>query len=261
MGSPMASDAFAGRSVLVVGAATGIGRATALAFAAAGADLVVADVAAEALDETWELCRKEGAQAERVVVDIRDAAAVEAAVALAVASFGRLDCAANVAGREAPNIVDTASITEADWDATIELNLRGTWNCMRHELRQFDVQGQGGSIVNMSSIAGLVGLPGSAAYAAAKAGIIQLTRTAALEYAERRIRVNAVCPGTIDTPMMARHQARHPNRNPAIAAALQPMNRIGQPAEIADAVVWLSSDGASFCTGQALAVDGGYTVR
>ncbi len=255
------SRVLAGRSALVLGAATGIGRATAIAFARAGANLVLADVADEALDETCRLARDEGAAAVRVLVDVRDAAAVEDAVRLVVDTYGRLDCAANVAGREAPNLVDTASITDDDWDATIDVNLRGTWNCMRFELRQFVAQGTGGSIVNMSSIGGLVGLPMSAAYAAAKGGIVQLTRTAALEYAAQNIRVNAVCPGTIDTPMMARHHARHPDRDPAAAAALQPMNRIGNPAEIASAVVWLSSDGASFVTGHPLVVDGGYTVR
>lgn len=257
----LASDAFAGRSALVFGAATGIGRATALAFARAGADVVLADVATEALAETCELVRAEGRRVESATVDIRDDKAVEAAVALVVASYGRLDCAANVAGREVPNIVPTAEVRDDDWDVTIDLNLRGTWNCMRFELRQFEAQGSGGSIVNMSSVGGLLGLPGSAAYTAAKGGIIQLTRTAALEYAERGIRVNAVCPGTINTPMMARHHERHPGRDPNAAAALQPMNRIGEPEEIADAVTWLSSDGASFCTGQALAIDGGYTVR
>ncbi len=254
-------DALAERAAVLFGAGTGIGRATAIAFARAGASLVLADIAEDALDLTLALALDEGATAHGMVADIRDASAVEAAVRLAVDEYGRLDCAANIAGREAPTLADTASITDEDWDSTIDLNLRGTWTCMKHELRQFVAQGTGGSIVNMSSIGGLVGLPGSAAYAAAKGGIIQLTRTAALEYATQGIRVNAVCPGTIDTPMMERHHARHPGRDSGAAAALQPMNRIGGPAEIAAAVVWLSSDGASFVTGHPLVVDGGYTVR
>ena len=243
-----------GKAALVTGAGSGIGRASALAFGRAGARVVVSDVSVESGEETVRLIRAAGADAGFVRCDVTVPAETEALVAKAVETCGRLDAAHNNAGI-AGILGPTAECTEENWDRIMAVNLKGVWLCMRHEIRQMLSQG-GGAIVNTSSTAGLVGSKGSAAYAAASHGIIGLTRSAALEYAAANIRVNAVCPGAVETPMLRGIIAG----NAAVEAQMVgrvPMGRLGHPQEIAQAVVWLCSDAASFVTGQCLVVDGG----
>ena len=231
---------------LVTGAGSGIGKAAAQAFAREGFVVVAADVA-EAADGDL-----------RIRCDVSDEASVQAMIAQVVAAFGRLDVAFNTAGTLG-ELGATADCAVANFDRVIATNLRGVFLCMRAELRQMTSQREGGVIVNCSSVAGLVGLAGAAAYAASKHGVVGLTRTAALEYAQARIRVNAVCPGPVGTPMLEQLMAGMPGGRSAVIAA-EPAGRIGAPEEIADAVLWLCSPAASFVTGQAIAVDGGWTV-
>lgn len=231
---------------LVTGAGSGIGKAAAQAFAREGFVVVAADVA-EAADGDL-----------RIRCDVSDEASVQAMIAQIVAAFGRLDVAFNNAGTLG-ELGATADCAVANFDRVIATNLRGVFLCMRAELRQMTSQREGGVIVNCSSVAGLVGLAGAAAYAASKHGVVGLTRTAALEYAQARIRVNAVCPGPVGTPMLEQLMAGMPGGRSAVIAA-EPAGRIGAPEEIADAVLWLCSPAASFVTGQAIAVDGGWTV-
>lgn len=231
---------------LVTGAGSGIGKAAAQAFAREGFVVVAADVA-EAADGHL-----------RIRCDVSDEASVQAMIAQIVAAFGRLDVAFNNAGTLG-ELGATADCAVANFDRVIATNLRGVFLCMRAELRQMTSQREGGVIVNCSSVAGLVGLAGAAAYAASKHGVVGLTRTAALEYAQARIRVNAVCPGPVGTPMLEQLMAGMPGGRSAVIAA-EPAGRIGAPEEIADAVLWLCSPAASFVTGQAIAVDGGWTV-
>jgi NAD(P)-dependent dehydrogenase (short-subunit alcohol dehydrogenase family) len=246
-----------GKSALITGAGGGIGRAAALAFAREGARLAVADLAAEAAAETVAQINALGGQAIILLGDVTRDADVKAMIDDTLAAFGRLDCAFNNAGIAGWH-VDAAGRKTAEWseeafDRMIAVNLKGVWLCMRHELVQMQAQG-GGAIVNTASIAGLIGLPTSSAYVAAKHGVIGLTKTAAIEYAEAGIRVNAVCPGYIKTPMTAEVMQR---RGAAILAQT-PMKRMGEPEEIAEMVVWLCSDRASFVSGAAYNVDGGY---
>ena len=246
-----------GKSALITGAGGGIGRAAALAFAREGARLAVADLAAEAAAETVAQINALGGQAIILLGDVTRDADVKAMIDDTLAAFGRLDCAFNNAGIAGWH-VDAAGRKTAEWseeafDRMIAVNLKGVWLCMRHELVQMQAQG-GGAIVNTASIAGLVGLPTSSAYVAAKHGVIGLTKTAAIEYAEAGIRVNAVCPGYIKTPMTTEVMQR---RGAAILAQT-PMRRMGEPEEIAEMVVWLCSDRASFVSGAAYNVDGGY---
>jgi NAD(P)-dependent dehydrogenase (short-subunit alcohol dehydrogenase family) len=244
---------------LVTGAASGIGRATAVAFAEAGAQAVaVADVNAEGLEETAAMVRALGAEALAIRTDVSRAEDVERMVVDTVAAFGRLDCAFNNAGIEGV-VSPTAEITRMDWDRTLAINLTGIWLCMKAELPHLLATG-GGAIVNCASVAGLVGFQGSAAYVASKHGVVGLTKAAALDYAPTGVRINAVCPGVIQTPMIDRVL----ERDPAMAAALtamEPAGRLGRADEIADAVIWLCSDAASFVTGQAIAIDGGFVAR
>lgn len=248
-----------GKSALVTGAGSGIGRATALAFAREGAWVAAADLKLEAAQETARLVERTGGQAVAVEVDVTDDAAVEAMVQAAVRAFGGLDCAFNNAGI-APYQVDAAGQKIADvapeaWQRLLDVNLTGVWRCLRHEVAQMRTQG-GGAIVNTASVAGLVGLPSSSAYAASKHGVVGLTRTAAGDHAEENIRVNAVCPGYVETPMTEDAVRRKGDR----IIARVPMARMGKPEEIAEAVVWLCSDRASFVTGAAWTVDGGYSA-
>ncbi len=243
-----------GKVALVTGGAAGIGRASALAFARAGARVVVADIDLSAGEETARLIREAGGEATFVAADVSRAAAVEALVAAAVARYGRLDCAHNNAGVTAGGF--THRLTEAAWDRVMAVNLKGVWLCMKYELAQLLRQRAGGAIVNTSSASGLVGFAGAAAYAASKHGVLGLTRTAALEYAPRGIRVNAVCPSLIRTAMLEQTLATSVEGE-ARLVALEPMGRLGTPEEVAGPVVWLCSDAASFVTGHALAVDGG----
>ena len=247
-----------GKVALVTGASSGIGRASALAFARAGARVVVADVTVEGGQETVQLIKNAGGEASFVKADVARASEVEALVRHAVAAYGRLDCAHNNAGVEG-QAAFTADDTEANWDRVLAVNLKGVWLCLKYEIRQMLTQG-GGAIVNTASGAGLIGIRGGGAYVASKHGVVGLTKTAALEYAKSGIRVNAVCPGVIQTPMVERLTRQHPRAAEMMAAA-HPLGRTGKPEEIAEAVVWLCSDAASFVTGHAMAVDGGYVAQ
>lgn len=249
---------FAGKVALVTGGASGIGRATALAFGAAGAQVVVADLKSEAVASTVAELEAQGAEALGVVTNVARDEEVKAMLDATLARFGRLDIAFNNAGINPPLSL-LGDVSEADFDAVVAVNLKGVWLCMRHELKVMTAQ-RSGVIVNTSSVAGLAGLRGCGAYAAAKHGVLGLTRTAALEYARFGIRINAVCPGGIMTPMLEEAEARRAGVLDAMTS-LEPLGRLGQPAEIASAVLWLSSSGASFTTGHAMAVDGGWTAQ
>lgn len=248
-----------GKIALVTGGGNGIGREAALAFAREGARVAVADFEAESARETVALINGAGGQAISLSGDVTVAAQVQAMMDGVIAAYGRLDCAFNNAGI-APHQVGsllqrTHEWSEASFDRMIEVNLKSVWLCMKRELPLLLAAG-GGAIVNTASIAGLIGLRTSTAYVAAKHGVIGLTKTAALEYAEEGIRVNAVCPGYIVTRMTALTRAR---RSEAIIART-PMGRLGEPHEIAELVVWLCSDRASYVTGAAYQVDGGMTA-
>jgi NAD(P)-dependent dehydrogenase (short-subunit alcohol dehydrogenase family) len=246
-----------GKSALITGGGGGIGRATALAFAREGARVAVADVAIAAARDTVALVNAAGGQAISLSGDVANDAEVQAMVAAALAAHGRIDCAFNNAGIAGWQVEaagkKTADWTEEAFDRMIAVNLKGVWLCMKHELVQMQAQG-GGAIVNTASIAGLIGLQTSSAYVAAKHGVVGLTKTAAIEYAEAGIRVNAVCPGFVKTRMTEETMRR---RGETILAQI-PVKRMGTPEEIAEMVVWLCSDRASYVTGAAYNVDGGW---
>lgn len=246
------------RVTLITGASAGIGRSTALAFAARGDRVVVSDVDAGGGEETVALIRGRGGEAVFVPADVSQPEEVEALVTRTMAMFGRLDYAFNNAGIEG-EIASTADCSLENWDRVLSVNLRGAWLCMKYEIPAMLRTG-GGSIVNCASVAGLVGFRGSPAYAASKHGMVGLTRTAALEYAAQGVRVNAVCPGVIHTAMIDRVTGESADAE-AQLVALEPMGRMGRPEEIADSVIWLCSDRASFVTGQAIAVDGGLVAQ
>jgi NAD(P)-dependent dehydrogenase (short-subunit alcohol dehydrogenase family) len=248
---------FSGKVALVTGAAAGMGLATAQAFAEAGAAVVLADVNETAVKAAAEQLVAAGHQALAVRCDVSDDAQVAAMVDGAVAAFGRLDAAFNNAGVMA-RIAPTADSTREDWDRVIGINLRGVWSCMKYELRPMERQGSG-AIVNNASVGALTGNPGIASYIASKHGVVGLTRTAALEYIMRGIRVNAVNPGLIDT-QIARDVVAGDEQAYADLATQVPIGRAGRPEEIAAVVLWLCSPGASYVVGHALTVDGGMTV-
>ncbi|HVN89227.1 MAG TPA: SDR family oxidoreductase [Candidatus Binataceae bacterium] len=248
-----------GKAALVTGAASGIGRAAALAFAREGAKVLVADVVEGGGNETVKLVKSAGGEAAFIRCDVSKASEAEALVATAVKHFGRLDCAFNNAGISG-KLAKTAEDTEDNFDRIMAVNLRGVWLCMKYEILQMVKQGSGGAIVNTASAAGLVGSHGMPAYTASKHGVIGLTKTAALEYARNNIRINAVCPGVIDTPMVGGMVGSHP-RLKDILVSTEPVARLGQPQEIAEAATWLLSDYASFVTGCAMPVDGAMTAR
>ena len=249
---------FTGQVALVTGASSGMGLATAQAFAEAGAAVALADINDQTLGAATDELTAAGYGVLAVSCDVADEDQAAAMVERAVATFGRLDMAFNNAGIQIPPS-DAADEPAEQFDRVNAINLRGVWTCMKHELHQMRAQGSG-AIVNCSSLGGLVGLPGRAAYHAAKHGVIGLTRSAALEYAPRGIRINAVCPGTIETPMV---QAMIDKGELDVPEAVknQPIGRLGRADEIAAAVLWLCSPAASFVIGVALPIDGGYTAR
>jgi len=249
---------FTGQVALVTGAASGMGLATAQAFAESGAAIALADIDETAVTAAADKLIAEGHRALGLVCDVTDEDQVAAAVARTVTEFGRLDMAFNNAGVQAPPS-DAADETAEDFDRVNAINLRGVWAAMKHELRQMRGQGSG-AIVNCSSLGGLVGLPNRAAYHASKHGVIGLTKSAAVEYAPRGVRINAVCPGTIDTPMVSTMLASQADAMTQILSE-QSIGRLGRAEEIAASVLWLCSDGASFVIGAALPVDGGFTAH
>ena len=241
--------------MLVTGGASGIGRATCLALAREGAKVVVSDVDERGGEETVGFITQKGGQAKFIRADVANKDQVEALVQGVVDAYGRLDGAFNNAGIEGKP-ANTIDCTDENFDRTIDINVKGVWLCMRAELRQLQKQGEGGSIVNTASVAGLVGFETLPAYVASKHAVIGLTKTAALEFAKSKVRVNAVCPGVIETPMIDRLFAEIPEAREGFKAA-EPVGRYGKPEEIAEATAWLLSDAASFVTGVAMPVDGG----
>ena len=249
-----------GKVALVTGGASGIGRATALTFAREGAKLIIADMHEEGGHQTVHMITENGGEATFVQVDVSNATAVAAMISKAVETYGRVDCAHNNAGIGSRPRAPLHECTEETWDRVLAINLKGVWLCMKYEIVQMLKQGSG-TIVNTASIMGLVGSwSGTAAYNASKHGVVGLTKTAALEYATSGIRVNAVCPGYIQTPLIAEALTSNPALEPQIVAR-HPVGRMGQPEEIAEAVVWLCSDAASFVTGHTMTVDGGYVAQ
>jgi NAD(P)-dependent dehydrogenase (short-subunit alcohol dehydrogenase family) len=270
--------------IVITGGASGIGRAAALCMAGAGARVVVGDINLPGGEATADAVYRQGGEAIFVACNVCSAEDVERMVRAAVQTYGRLDAAFNNAGLEGDH-ASTIDCSEANWDRTLDVNLKGVWLCLRAELRQMLRQGGGGSIVNTASVAGMVAERGHIAYAAAKGGVIQLTRTAAAEYAAAGIRINAVCPGAIRTPMVDREikamrlsammpgafhtpvtrfwadaVVRLPGLRQLSLKMMQPLGRNGRPEEIAEAAAWLCSDASSFVTGHALVADGGLTI-
>jgi NAD(P)-dependent dehydrogenase (short-subunit alcohol dehydrogenase family) len=258
MATPV-NGTYAGKVAFVTGAAGGIGRAAALAFARAGASVVVADVSEKNNQETARLIKEQGGSALAVRCDVTRAEDVKTALNKAVETFGRLDFAFNNAGIEPKKPAPTADYDLEEWDQIMNIDLRGVFLCMKYEIPLMLKQG-GGAIVNTSSGAGVIGIKGSPAYTAAKHGVIGLTRAAALDYAAQNIRVNAVCPGYIDTPMMDRFTGGTAEGR-AVVISEEPIGRMGRPEEIANAVVWLCSDAAGFVVGSAMVIDGGQTIQ
>jgi NAD(P)-dependent dehydrogenase (short-subunit alcohol dehydrogenase family) len=250
---------FTGKVALVTGSNSGLGKATALAFAQEGAKVVLSARRAEEGAQVARLIKDAGGEAVFVRADVSEKADIEALIARAVEAYGRLDFAVNNAGIEGTLFVPTADYSEDTWDEVININLKGVWLCMKYEIPHILKQ-RGGSIVNMSSVAGPVGGPIGAAYHASKHGVIGLTKAAAVEYADRGLRVNAVAPAVIPTGMTERGGFHTPELEPQLIV-LHPMGRFGTPEEVAEVVVWLCSDAASFITGHVLPVDGGFLAR
>jgi NAD(P)-dependent dehydrogenase (short-subunit alcohol dehydrogenase family) len=251
------NGSYAGKVAFVTGAANGIGRATALAFAREGASVAVADISQRDNQETARAIEDLGGRALAVRCDVTQAGDVKAALDKTIEAFGGLDAAFNNAGSEQA-ITATADLTEEEWDRIVRVDLRSAFLCMKHEIPLMLRQG-GGAIVNTSSGAGVTAVRGQAAYCAAKHGLIGLTKVAALDYAQSNIRINAVCPGIIETPMMQRFSGGTPEGRARVIAQ-EPVGRMGKPEEIAETVLWLCSDAAAFVIGHAMVVDGGQTV-
>lgn len=252
------SKEYQGKVAIVTGAAEGMGFSTAKAFAEAGASVVLADIQTDKVQAAAEALTKAGLIAMAVTCDVSKEEDVAAMVRTAVEGYGRLDAAYNNAGLQTPQ-VPAAEMSYADYDKTMAINLRGTFTCMKYQIPAM-LQRGGGAIVNCSSQGGVTGFPGQAAYIASKHGIIGLTRTAALDYAQKGVRINAVCPGVIQTPMVERLLGGNKEIEAELVKSI-PAGRLGTGDEIASAVLWLCSPGASFVIGHALVVDGGFTVR
>jgi len=250
---------FENQVALVTGAASGIGLATAKAFAQSGASVALADWNEKAVRSAAEELAGQGHKTLAIRCDVADDAQVEAMVGQTVAAFGRLDAAYNNAGVQ-NELAEAADQTREDFDRVVGINLRGVWSCMKFELRQMRKQGSG-TIVNCSSLGGLVGSPERGIYHAAKHGVLGFTKSAALEYAARGIRINAICPGLIQTPMSDQMVAAGQGEALKEMEKSIPMGRVGRPEEIANAVLWLCSDAASYVTGQSISVDGGFIMR
>src|SRR5713226_21693 len=248
-----------GKAILVTGGGSGIGRATSLLLAKQGAKVMIADYVPEGALKTVGMIKESGGTADCLAADVSVTKQVEMMVAKTVETYGRIDGAFNNAGIEGRMGTDTATGSEENFDRTIAINLKGVWLCMKYEIPQMLRHG-GGAIVNTASIAGLVGFEGNSAYNASKHGVIGLTKTAALEYAQKNIRVNCVCPGVINTPMVARI-VDSGQMNESDLAGGEPIGRMGQPQEIGAGVVWLLSEAASFVTGHSLVIDGGWVAR
>jgi NAD(P)-dependent dehydrogenase (short-subunit alcohol dehydrogenase family) len=247
-----------GKVALVTGGGFGIGRATALRLAQEGAKVMVADSAPERAERTVKIIKNLGGEASCIAVDVVESREVEMMVKRTVETYGRLDCAYNNAGIEGV-VGDTISCTEENFDRVLANDLKSVWLCMKHEIRQMLKQ-RGGSIVNTASIAGLFGFNYMPAYVAAKHGVVGLTKTAALEYAQKNIRVNCVCPGVICTQIVEKEISENGFAEAEVMAA-EPIGRLGQPMEIAEGVLWLLSDASSFVTGHPLTIDGGFAAR
>lgn len=243
---------------LVTGGSSGIGRATAALFAREGARVVIADLNPEGGEETVRLIRDAGGEALFLRADVSQAVEVEALVQRIISTYGRLDCAHNNAGISG-RFAATAEYAVEEWDRIIGVNLKGVWLCMKSEIPPMLAQGSG-AIVNTASVAGLSGARGLSAYAASKHAVVGLTRTAALEYARAGLRINAVCPGWVRTPMVESAFVTRPDLEAQLSMS-EPMGRIGAPEEVAEAVLWLCSDAAAFVTGHAMVVDGGLMAR
>jgi len=251
------------RVALVTGAGSGIGRATALAFAREKVTVVVADVNAKTGQAVADEIKHAGGQSLFVQCDVANRNDIALMFERIIQTFGRLDCAFNNAGIGGP-VLPMADYPDEDWDNVIATDLTSVWLCMKHEIKQMLKQG-GGAIVNCSSVAGFVARPGMSAYRAAKHGILGLTKTAALDYAKQNIRINAVCPGTIQTPafdaMLSQKKPDEAEKIFASMSSAQPIGRLGAPEEVAAAVLWLCSPGASFMLGHGLIIDGGYVIQ
>jgi NAD(P)-dependent dehydrogenase (short-subunit alcohol dehydrogenase family) len=250
---------LAGKIALVTGGGGGIGRATALAFAREGAKVAVVDIDIRAADEVVGAIHALGGEALGIETDVSQSDQVVAMIAKVVSRFGRLDVAFNNAGIDVEH-EPLAKATEETFDKLMSVNVKGTWLCLKHEILQMLEQGGGGAIVNTASIGGLIGAPRQPIYGTTKHAVLGMTKAAAVEYGRKGIRINAVCPGVIRTPMMERAIERDPRRKPYIEQA-HPIGRVGEPEDIAAAVVFLSSDDASFMIGHSMVVDGGYTAR